>query len=100
MKKKIPPPKSPAYLKSEGLAIWNQFCGRTTQHQVLGSYCASFERFIGARSDIEARGTTIIVKSDRGHEMEKMNPNVSVEATAQRTMLALANKLGLALWSQ
>jgi P27 family predicted phage terminase small subunit len=96
----LPEPEPPSHLKSEGRAIWIQFCGRTTQHQSLESYCAAYERFRAARGDIEARGTTILVKSDRGHEMERVNPNVAVEAQAQRTMLGLANKLGLALWSE
>jgi phage terminase small subunit len=93
MKTKTTPP--PAHLNPEGQAVWNRFVKTNPNHEVLGIYAAAYERFLASKKDIETRGATILITGDRGHQTEKVNPSVAVEAAATRSMLACASRLNL-----
>ena len=100
MKKKTATKKAtkrdaPMSLNDHGVRIWEKWKSQVSDYDILENYCIAYQTMIKASDSVNRDGILISMISDRGHEQSKKNPACDVMATAQRTMIACSNKLGL-----
>lgn len=96
-----PASRAPAFLKGEGLAIWNREAPRMRQARLLNPtdetafarYCANLAKWTSLRAKLDRRGYTYESNSAHG-KLRRVDPDFMVADRLERMLLASEDRFG------
>lgn len=95
--------KAPAWLKGEGLAIWQKRGPVLRQARLLAAsdelafarYCRNFALWIKLRADLDKRGYTYDASTTNGGTLRRADPSFLIADRVERQLLAVEDRFGL-----
>ena len=95
--------KCPKWLGKIGAAEWQRAVNELRKLGILSSkdgaalelYAGAFEEYRLARADVLEHGIQVTTKTERGHDVQRKNPSVTVMNSAWSRCRSLVHELGM-----
>lgn len=95
--------KAPAWLKDEGLKIWNDLGQKlrtarllsATDEAAFARYCRNFGDWLKLRKALDARGFSYDADTTHGGKLRRADPDFLIADRLERQLLALEDRFGL-----
>lgn len=95
--------RAPAWLKGEGLAIWNRRGPILREQRLLSAvdepafarYCRNFAKWLDLRAKLDRAGYTYNAKTTGGGTLRRADPSFLVADRLERQLLALEDRFGM-----
>jgi P27 family predicted phage terminase small subunit len=95
--------RAPAWLKGEGLEVWDRWAPRLRKARLLGvtdelafaRYCRNFAKWQQIRSRLDRRGYSYLAETVGGGKLRRIDPEFMVADRLERQLMAAEDRFGM-----